>query len=186
MTDLPDKNADAVCSDDRRWIARYAVLTLFLFGPLLISFALVRNLYPFAASTMMMAGGQLDKGTRYYVMRGETLSGETISLPPVELTNALTGRAWGLVFATMENRSFLIRAPHPANLELLSQAGSVPGLPPAARLPELLRAWGAIYNARLPETSTRRLRAVRLDEYRWEGGSYSNYDRFVESWRVEL
>jgi hypothetical protein len=35
-------------------------------------------------------------------------------------------------------------------------------------------------------TSSGRLKAVRLDAYRWEGGSYANYDRFVQTWRVEL
>ena len=179
-------DARPVNSDKRRWIVSYALLTAFLFGPLLISFALVRNLYPFAASTMMMAGGRLEEGTDYYILRGETVAGETISLPPVELTNALAGRAWGLVSATVENKSFSIRYPHPANLELLSTAGGTANLPPAARLPDLLRSWGSIYNARLPETSSRRIKAVRLDAYRWDGGVYANFDRFVKSWRVEL
>ena len=179
-------DARPVNSDKRRWIVSYALLTVFLFGPLLISFALIRNLYPFAASTMMMAGGRLQEGTDYYILRGETVGGETISLPPVELTNALAGRAWGLVSATVENKSFSIRYPHPANLELLSTAGGTTNLPPAARLPDLLRSWGSIYNARLPETSSRRLKAVRLDAYRWDGGVYANFDRFVKSWRVEL
>lgn len=172
--------------DERRRIVYYALLTVFLFGPLLISFALILNLYPFAASTMMMEGGRLQEGTAYYILRGETVAGETISLPPIELTNALTGRAWGLVFATVENKSFSIRSPHPANLELLSTAGGTARLPPAARLPDLLRSWGSIYNGRLPETSSRRIKAVRLDAYRWDGGAYANYDRFIQSWRVEL
>lgn len=171
--------------NERRLVLRYALLTFFLFGPLLISFAFLRNLYPFAASTMMMAGGDLQKGSTYYILRGETVTGETISLPPVGLTNALSGRVWGLVSATVENKSFSIRKPHPANLTLLSAVGGTANLPPAARLPELLRAWGTIYNANFSETSAQRLRAVRLDAYRWEG-SYANYDRFVQSWRVEL
>lgn len=173
-------------SDDRRWVVRYSLLTIFLFGPLLISFVFIRNLYPFSASTMMMTGGRLHQGAVYYVLRGETMTGETISLPPVELTNALTGRAFGFVSATVENKSFTIRSPHPANLTLLSTVGGSANLPPAARLPELLHAWGAIYNGRLPEHSSRRLKAVRLDAYRWDGGSYANYDRFVQSWKVEL
>ena len=188
MTASGAENQDArpAGSGERRWIVTYALLTAFLFGPLLVSFAFVRNLYPFAASTMMMSGGRLKDGTNYYILRGETMTGETISLPPVEVTNALAGRAWGFVSATVGNKSFSIRSPHPANLELLSTAGGTANLPPAARLPELLRAWGAIYNARLPETSPGRLKAVRLDAYRWEGGAYANYDRFVQTWRVEL
>lgn len=165
-------------------IARYVVLTVLLFLPLLLSFAFIRNLYPSAASTMMMGGGRLQDGATYYVLRGETVTGESVSLPPFELTNALSGRTWGLVSATVENKSFSIRNPHPANLALLSRDPA--GAPPAARLPELLRAWGAIYNDRLPAHSGQRLKAVRLDAYRWAGGNYANYDRFVQSWRVEL
>lgn len=181
-----NKEARPADAEERRWIITYALLTTFLFGPLLISFALIRNIYPFAASTMMMSGGRLKEGTVYYILRGETMTGETISLPPAQVTNALAGRAWGFVSATVENKNFSIRSPHPANLELLATTGGHANLPPAARLPELLRAWGAIYNADLPETSSGRLKAVRLDAYRWEGGSYANYDRFVQSWRVEL
>jgi hypothetical protein len=177
---------DARPTSDRRLIVRYALLTLVLFVPLLTAFALVRNFYPFAASTMMMAGGDLQAGYKYYVLRGELQSGETISLPPVDLTNALSGRAWSLVDAAVENKSFIIRSPHPANLALITEAHGIQNLPPAARLPELLRAWGMIYNSRLPGNSAQRLRAVRLEAYRWEPGSYANYDRFIQSWRVSL
>jgi hypothetical protein len=51
-------------------------------------------------------------------------------------------------------------------------------LPRAARLEELLRAWGAIYNSRLPASSNQRLRSVRLDADRWEGGTNGEYDPF--------
>lgn len=186
ISGVENKDAKPAGSDDRRWLVRYAALTIFLLGPLLVSFGLIRNLYPFAASTMMMGGGRLGAGTSYYILRGETVTGETISLPPVELTNALSGRAWGFVSATVNNGSFSLRSTHPANLELLTRAGGTANLAPAERLPDLLRAWGGIHNSRLPMTSSQRLRAVRLDEYRWDGGSYSNYDRFVRSWRVEL
>ena len=169
---------------ERRLIARYLALTIFLFLPLLLSFAFIRNLYPFAASTMMMAGGRPREGATYYVLRGETVTGELVSVPPIELTNALSGRIWSLVSATVENKSLSIRYPHPANLALLS--GDAANVPSAARLPELLHAWGAIYNDRLPAQSGQRLKAVRLETYRWEGGGYANYDRFVQSWRVEL
>ena len=53
--------------------------------------------------------GAAEDGTDYYILRGETMTGETISLPPVEVTNALAGRAWGFVSATVENKSFSIR-----------------------------------------------------------------------------
>ena len=120
------------------------------------------------------------------MLRGETLNGDVIDLPAIELTNALSGRIWGLVSATVDNKSFLIRKPHPENVALIASSVGVKNLPRAARLPELLRAWGSIYNARFPASSEQRLRAVRLDAYRWDGGSYSNYDRLIQSWRVEL
>ena len=170
----------------RRLRVRYALLTAALFAPLLYSFLAVRNVYPFAASTMMMAGGDLGRGASYYRMRGETASGETIDLPPSELTDALSWRHWSLVGETVKNRQFTIYKPHPSNDTLAASAGGVEKLPRAARLAELLRAWGGIYNSRLPDGSPRRLRAVRLEAYRWEGGAYGDYERFVESWRVEL
>ena len=170
----------------RRLRVRYALLTAALFAPLLYSFLAVRNVYPFAASTMMMAGGDLGRGAGYYRMRGETVAGETIDLPPAELTDALSGRHWSLVGATVENKEFTIYKPHPSNEALAAAAGGVEKLPRAARLSELLRAWGGIYNSRLPDGSPRRLRAVRLEAYRWEGGAYGDYERFVESWRAEL
>jgi hypothetical protein len=170
----------------RRVKVRYALLTAALFAPLLYSFLAVRNVYPFAASTMMMAGGDLGRGANYYVLRGETASGETIDLPPAELTDGLSWRNWSLAGETVKNKQFTIYNPHPSNVALADSAGGVDKLPRAARLAELLRAWGEIYNARLPEDSPRRLRAVRLEAYRWEGGSYDDYERFVESWRAEL
>jgi hypothetical protein len=135
---------------------------------------------------MMMAGGDLSKGTDYFVLRGETVAGEIIELPPAELTDALSWRHWSLVGATVENKSFSNANPHPANAALAAEAGGADKLPRAARLDELLRAWGAIHNRRLPADSPRRLRAVRLDAYRWDGGGYKDFNRFVESWRAEL
>ena len=170
----------------RRVRARYALLTVALFTPLLLSFLSIRNLYPFAASTMMMVGGDPHKGTDYYILRGETEAGETVDLPPAELTDALSWRHWSLVDAALDNKSFKIASPHPANAALAAAAGGADRLPRASRLPELLRAWGGIYNSRLPEGSPRRLRAVRLDVYRWDGRAYGDYERFVESWRAEL
>ena len=170
----------------RRFRVLYALLTAALFAPLLYSFLAVRNVYPFAASTMMMAGGDLGRGATYVVLRGETAGGETIDLPPASLTDALSWRNWSLASETIKNKQFTIYNPHPSNAALAAAAGGVEHLPPAARMNELLRAWGEIYNSRLPEGSPRRLRAVRLDAYRWEGRTYEDFERFVESWRVEL
>lgn len=182
----PVDDGDARHGAARRARLGYALLTVALFAPLLYTFFAVRNVYPFAASTMMMAGGDLGRGASYYVLRGETVSGETIDLPPAELTDALSWRHWSLVSATVENKEFTIYKPHPSNVALAASAGGAEKLPRAARLEELLRAWGSIYNSRLPENSTRRLRAVRLDAYKWEGGGYGDYEHFVESWRTEL
>jgi hypothetical protein len=180
------KNFSESMQRDRWLLARYILLTFALFLPLVLAFAFIRNLYPFAASTMMMAGGDLQTGRTYYVMRGETSTGQLIDLPAVELTNALSGGAWSLVAAIVENKSFTVRSPHPANMTLISAAGGVENLPPASRLQDLLRSWGTIHNSRLSPSDPQRLRAVRLDGYRWQGGTYSNYDQLVQSWRVEF
>lgn len=179
-----DRSAQPATSN--RLVGRYAILTLALFVPLLASFVFIRNLYPFAASTMMMAPGNTGGGQTYYILRGETLTGATIDLPAVDLTNALSNVAFGLVSATVENRSFSIRSPHPANANLLTASGGEKNLAPGTRLPDLLRAWGNIYNSRLPASSSQRLRAIRIDAYRWESGAYSNYDTYAKTWRVEL
>src|SRR5258708_27690134 len=169
---------------DRRVRLRYTILTAALFIPLLLAFVSIRNVYPFGASMMMLGDGTLQGPRDYYLLRGETLDGATIDLPPIELTNALSGRNWGLVSAAVDNRAFKIRWPHPANIALAKANGGVEHLPRAARLEELLRAWGAIYNSRLSSSSNQRLRAVRLDAYRSQGSIGGEYSRFVESWRA--
>jgi hypothetical protein len=168
--------------EERRAVVKYGALTAALFIPLLLSFIFIRDLYPFAASTMMMGMRDIERERRYYVLRGETLGGETIDLPPIKLTDALTGRSWSLVSTAVRNKSFYIRSPHPANIGLAASYGGVDELPRAARLEELLRTWGAIYNSRLPASSRQRLKSVRLDAYAWEGGLDGDFDRFVESW----
>ena len=85
-TNLDDHHA----AEDRRALVRYTLLTAALFVPLLLAFASIRNLYPFAASTMMLGDRDMQSGRDYYMLRGETVSGETIDLPPIKLTNALT------------------------------------------------------------------------------------------------
>jgi hypothetical protein len=165
---------------------KYAVLTFAIFLPLLWTFVRVRNVYPFAAWNVMVAGGLLDRGRSYWILRGETVSGETVDVRPIKLTNAMYSRTWTMVNATVDNQSFKITSPHPANVEWLRQSGGLQNLPPGARLPDLLRAWGDLYNERLPASSPQRLKAIRLDMYRWEGGRYGDYDKFIESWRQEL
>ena len=161
-------------------------MTLLLGASQLWAFAAARDLYPIAAWRQMMAGGDLRAGSSYYVLRGETASGETVDVRAAQLTDALSANAPGLVAATVRNGNFRLRRLHPDNAEMIERAGGFDKLPAGARLPELLRAWGAIYNERLPADSERRLRAVRLEAYRWDGGRYGGYDRFNESSRVEL
>lgn len=165
---------------------KYGLLTVAIFLPLLWAFARVRNVYPVGAWNVMMAPGLLERGRSYWILRGETVSGETIDIPAISLTNAMYSRTWTMVNATVANQSFKISNLHPANAELLRQAGGLEQLPPGARVPDLLRAWGNLYNERLPAASPQRLKAIRLDMYRWEGGSYANYDKFIDSWRQEL
>ena len=170
----------------RRLYFRYACLTIGLSLPLLLAFIFTRNIYPFGASTMML-GLQVPAGSHeYYILQGETVTGDVIDLPPIKLTDALTGRNWSLVSAAVSNKSFTIRYPHPENLRTASSYGGTDKLPKGARLDELLRAWGAIYNARLSESSNQKLKAIKLNTYQWEGGLTGEYARFVGSWRTTL
>jgi hypothetical protein len=165
---------------------KHTILTAAIFLPLIWAFLSVRNLYPIAAWNVMMAGGDLERGRSYCILRGETISGETVDVRPLELTNALFRRTWTMVNATIGNQSFKLASVHPANAELIRSAGAVENLPPGARIPDLLDTWGHLYNEGLPASSPQRLKAIRLDMYRWEGGTYSNYDNFIETWRKEL
>ena len=162
------------------------MLTLAIFLPLLWAFLFIRNLYPIAAWNVMMAGGDLERGRSYCMLRGETVSGETIDIPAIELTGALYSRNWTMVNATIANQSFKLDSLHPENEDLLRSFGGLDKLPPGARLPDLLKAWGDLYNKKLPDSSPQRLKVIRLDMYRWESGRYADYDKFIESWRKEL
>jgi hypothetical protein len=170
----------------RRFRVRYTLLTIGISLPLFWAFVAVRNVYPLTAWTVMMGGGDLQRGHRYFLLRGETVAGDVIDIPAIKLSDALSGRIWGLVIATADNRAFQLRSLHPDNAALLATAGDIGKLPRAARLPEVLRAWGEIYNSRLPPSSPQRLKAIRLDAYRWIGQRYADYDNFIESWRQEL
>jgi hypothetical protein len=165
---------------------KYACLTFAIFIPLLWAFVYIRNVYPVATWNVMMAPGLLGHGRTYWILRGETVSGETIDVRPITLTNAMYSRTWTMVNATVDNQSFKIANMHPANAEMLRQSGGIDKLTPGARVPDLLRAWGNLYNERLPAASPQRLKAIRLDMYRWEGGSYARYDNFIQTWRQEL
>lgn len=165
---------------------KYAILTAAILLPLLWAFIYVRNVYPIATWNVMMAGGLLERGRTYWILRGETVSGETVDVRPISLTNAMYSRTWTMVNATVDNHSFKLQNVHPQNAELLRQAGGLEQLQPGARLPELLRVWGNLYNQRLPASSPQRLKAIRLDMYRWEGRRYADYDKFIQTWRQDL
>jgi hypothetical protein len=187
MPRTQDPNRAERHSQEPRFVAvRYAALTVALFLPLIFTFIRIRDLYPFAASRMMLGTSDSQRGQNYFILRGETVTGETFDLPAITLTNALTGRSWSLVRTAVENTSFKIRYPHPTNVQLLLNYGGIDQLPAAARLEELLRSWGTIYNSRLPESSNQRLRSIRLDSYRWEGETTSESNRLVQSWTVAL
>lgn len=171
---------------ERQLRIKYALLTLAIFLPLVGAFLFVRNLYPVTAWNVMMSGGDLERGRSFCILRGETIAGETVEIRPIRLTNALYSRTWTMVNATIGNQSFKLASIHPENEELVRRFGGVENLPPGVRIPDLLQAWGDLYNRQLPESSPQRLRAIRLDLYRWESGTYSNYDKFIETWRREL
>jgi hypothetical protein len=171
---------------ERLLIVKYAVLTAAIFLPLSWAFLFVRNLYPIAAWNVMMAGGDLERGRSYCILRGETVSGETVDIRPIQLTNALYSRTWTMVNATIDNQSFKLKSIHPDNEEMLRRLGGIENLPPGARVPDLLQAWGELYNKHLPASSPQRLKAIRLDMYRWESGRYADYDKFIETWRKEF
>ena len=128
----------------------------------------------------------LETARSYCVLRGETVSGKTIEIRPIELVNAMSGRTWTMVNFTIDNRSFGLSSPHPDNGLLLSQFGGIQKLPPGVRIPDLLSAWGNLYNTRLPANSPDRLKAVLLDQYQWSGGRYADYSTYVMSWRKHL
>jgi hypothetical protein len=183
---LKATHGDHELSSERHLRRRYVLLTAALFFPLLLAFFFSRNVYPVASWTVMMSGGSLQRPWTYYVVRGETIRGEIVDIHPPHLTNALYGRNWSLVRATIDNESFKLRSPHPQNAALLRSYESLDKLPQGVRVPELLQAWGQLYNRRLPHSSPSRLKAVRIDVYRWDSGGFQNYDRFIETWRQEL
>jgi hypothetical protein len=172
---------------ERYWvIIRYSILTVALFLPLFWSFRYVRNLYPITVWNVMMAGGDLGSDRSYCVLRGETISGEPIDIRPVGLTNAMSQRTWGMVNAAVSNQSFKLSSIHPDNALLLEHYGGIEQLPPGARMPDLLSTWGKLYNDQQSTSSPHRLKAIRIDMYRWASGRYADYETFVTSWRKEL
>ena len=180
---LPDVQVDRQIA--RRLRTRYLILTLALVLPLLWAFVRVRNLYPAASWNVMVRSNPVQEPFGYFVLRGETETGEQIDLPAMSWSNPLRSRLWGLVAATARNDSLRLQSPHPMNAALLSQPGNEQ-LPDGLLMKDLLRVWGQSYNSSHPPGSQGHLKAIRIDQYRWDGTGYANYQQFMKSWEVEL
>src|SRR5215813_1808922 len=178
----PPLNQTSISRQLRR---KYFLLTLGFLLPLTWAVVRTRNLYPVASWNVMTQGGQLQQSCTYFVLRGETVSGEVIDIPAISVSNAMRSRNWGMVAAIARNESLKLPSPHPKNAELLTKAGATP-LPEGVRMNDLLKAWGESYNSRHAASSPTHLKAIRLDAYQWPGHEYSNFRLFVQSWRQEL
>lgn len=180
---LPDVQIDRRIV--RRLRTKYLILTLALFLPLLWAFVRVRNLYPIASWNVMVRSSPVQEPFSYYILRGETDSGELVELPAAGWSNPLRSRLWGLFAATARNDSLRLPAPYPANAALLKKLGS-DQLPDGILMKELLRVWGQQYNSSHPPGSQGHLQAIQVDQYQWDGRGYADYHQFVKSWREEL
>jgi len=180
---LPDVQMDRQLV--RRLRTKYLILTLALFLPLLWAFVRVRNLYPLASWNVMVRSGATQEPFTYYLLRGETETGELIDLPTMSWSNPLRSRLWGLVTATARNDSLKLRSLHPQNAALLSQFGN-DQLPDGVLMKDLLRVLGQSHNSSHPPGTPGHLKAIRIEQYLWDGRSYTNYQQFVRSWREEL
>ena len=169
----------------RRLRIKYLILTLALSLPLIWACVRVRNLYPIASWNVMVRSNPVQSPYTYYLLYGETDGGDLIEIQSNSWTDPLRSRRWGLVAATANNQSLKLQSPHPENAALLSQY-PVEQLPEGALVNSLISIWGQDYNTSHPTGSPNHLRAIRLDAYRWDGVSYSNYRQFVRSWRAEL
>ena len=163
---------------------RNAMLTIAVFAPLLFAFIRDVNFYPLSTWSMFSEASPLGSGPYdYMVLKGQTVDGRVIEIPPIKITNALLDRNHSLARLTERNTAFFIHSPHPANVRLWTRKGTVP---PAARMPALLEAWGDIYNDRLPEGSPNLLRAIILEKYEWPRVNYSDFDQLKQTWRFDL
>jgi hypothetical protein len=165
----------------------YLVLTVCIFVPLVFAFVFQIQFYPIPVWTLFTEAVSLDEGRHYYVLRGETEDGESIDIPAIDLTDALSGRNFMMLSYVLEKASFCCDSPHPHNIQFrASQMGSDGALHKGARIDDLLRSWGRIYNEKFPKSSHQRLTAIRLDGYRWPGKEYGDYRQPADCWRAEL
>jgi len=163
---------------------RNALLTIAFCGLLLWTFLQVNNFYPVTVWAFASEPRPLGSGpATYYVLSGETVDGRFVEVPAIGVTNSLYDRNAMLAHSMEANSSFLIRSPHPRNAQLWARLRV---LPPAARMNDLLEAWGIGYNVRHGNKSPDLLRAVRLDEYEWPYIRYGDFEQRKASWRVQL
>lgn len=163
----------------------YVLLTIVIFTPLTWAFISVNNFYPVPVWSLFSEAVTLQDGRTYYVLGGERLDGSKVQIPAISLTDGLTGRNHMMVYYVVGNASFEIDSPHPANVTLQCHMAAMnQELPKAARMDDLLHAWGAIYNER--HAGDARLHVIFIDEYNWRGGKFVNYRNFKRRWEVKL
>jgi hypothetical protein len=165
---------------DHRWGVRYGALTVVLAASLLWAFVTVNNFYPIPVWSLFSDPVGLNAPTDYYVLVGEFADGTSRPIPAIELSDALTGRIHMMVDYVMTNSELDVRSPHPANVALVAAAGGRARIPDGVRVPELLRAWGSIYNRHHPRQP---VAAIRLEQRRWKGQDYTDYAIPVRQWR---
>lgn len=168
---------------DQRWTLRYIVLTALLAAPLLWAFLTINNFYPVPVWSLFSDAVSLNAPTDYYVLKGEFADGMVRPISAIDLSGALTGRIHLMVDYVMSNSSLDLPSPHPRNVALIDSAGGPTSLAPGTRLPDLLRAWGAIYNRHHPGHP---VRAVVLEQLRWRGVTYSDFAMPVRTWRTAI
>src|SRR5580658_6312902 len=120
-------NTGLLVETDRHAQFRNALLTIAIGGMLLWSFLQMRTFYPvtmwdFASEPRALGSGPV----RYYVLTGETIDGRFVNVPAVAATNSLYDRNAALARTTETNAPFLIRDPHPRNVQLWTRAGTLP------------------------------------------------------------
>lgn len=166
--------------------SRNALLTVVVAGPLLTAFIKITNYYPVPVWSLFSDRRDLSAGHTHYVLLGRTADGSWREVSPVRITGGLYGRHFMFASYTAANHSFGVDSPHPDNVRLAERAGGVNRLPRGARMPDLLRAWGTVYNRDLSATSPKRLTAIRIEMRRWPGGRFGDYDVLEHVWEIEL
>jgi hypothetical protein len=171
----------------RRVVARYIALTTVVFVPLVLALTTGIRFYPIPVWSLFSHVPDTSQPHQFYRLCGETISGELIEIPAIQITNGLTNRNHTLISALDQNLEFAIPSPHPKNVERIQQAGGLDRLREDFHVPDVLRAWGEAYNRGKPTGSAKRLRAIELRRYDWDVKNYSDYDKVNSlSWRVEL